>query len=208
MIEWITGFMDSLGYVGIALLMFLENIFPPIPSEVVMPLAGFTAAQGDLSLVGVIVAGVVGSVLGALPWYFAGRVYGAERVRKFADHYGRWLTVSRDDIDQATHWFSRHGRSAVLIGRMVPAVRTLISVPAGVCEMNLPTFLLFSTIGTTAWTALLAFAGYMLRDQWAVAGDYVGPISKVVLAAIALWFVVRAARQWRGRQPAESDVRR
>src|SRR4029450_4976904 len=101
-IDWITGLMNALGYAGIALLMFLENIFPPIPSEIVMPLAGFTAAQGGGSLVGVILAGAGGSLAGALPWYYAGRIYGAERMRDFADRYGRWITVSPEDIDHVT----------------------------------------------------------------------------------------------------------
>jgi len=205
MIDWITSLMSTLGYGGIALLMFLENVFPPIPSELVMPLAGFTTAQGDLSMVGVIVAGTIGSLLGALPWYYAGRIYGIERMRGFADRYGRWLTVSREDIDQSTGWSAHHGRSAVLIGRLVPAVRTLISVPAGVCSMPLPQFLLYSTIGTLVWTAVLTFAGYLLRDQWAVVGDYVGPVSKIVIAALIVWFVVHAVRQWRSRQPAVSE---
>jgi membrane protein DedA with SNARE-associated domain len=206
MFDWITGLMNGLGYAGIALLMFLENIFPPIPSEVVMPLAGFTATQGGMSLVGVIVAGSLGSLLGALPWYYAGKVYGHKRMREFADRYGRWITVSPDDIDHATDWFNRHGRSAVLIGRLVPGVRTLISVPAGISGMGLFPFLLYSTIGTVTWTSLLAICGYILRDQWSAVEAYISPVSTILIAGLVLLFAYRFVRQWRGRRRQRREM--
>jgi membrane protein DedA with SNARE-associated domain len=206
MFDWITGLMNGLGYAGIALLMFLENIFPPIPSEVVMPLAGFTATQGGMSLVGVIAAGSLGSLAGALPWYYAGRVYGHKRMREFADRYGRWITVSPEDIDHATDWFNRHGRSAVLIGRLVPGVRTLISVPAGISGMGLFQFLLYSTIGTVAWTSLLAICGYILRDRWSAVESYISPISTVLIVVLVLWFASRYVRQWRGRRRQKREM--
>jgi membrane protein DedA with SNARE-associated domain len=186
--------------------MFLENIFPPIPSEVVMPLAGFTATQGGMSLVGVIAAGSLGSLAGALPWYYAGRIYGHKRMREFADRYGRWITVSPEDIDHATDWFNRHGRSAVLIGRLVPGVRTLISVPAGISGMGLFPFLLYSTIGTVIWTSLLAICGYILRDRWSAVESYVSPISTVLIAVLVLWFASRYVRQWRGRRRQKQEM--
>jgi membrane protein DedA with SNARE-associated domain len=206
MFDWITGLMNGLGYAGIALLMFLENIFPPIPSEVVMPLAGFTATQGGMSLVGVIAAGSLGSLAGAIPWYYAGRIYGHKRMREFADRYGRWITVSPEDIDHATEWFNRHGRSAVLIGRLVPGVRTLISVPAGISGMGLFPFLLYSTIGTVAWTSLLAICGYILRDQWSAVESYISPISTVLIVVLVLWFASRYVRQWRGRRRQKQEM--
>ena len=203
MIDWITGLMNTLGYAGIALLMFLENVFPPIPSEIVMPLAGFTSVQGGMSLVGVILAGAFGSLAGALSWYYAGRIYGHKRMREFADRYGRWITISPEDIDRATDWFNRHGRSAVLIGRLVPGVRTLISVPAGISGMGLFPFLLYSTIGTVVWTALLAICGYILRDQWSSVESYLSPVSTVLIAVLVLLFAFRFVRQWRGRRHQE-----
>jgi membrane protein DedA with SNARE-associated domain len=203
MIDWITGLMNTLGYAGIALLMFLENIFPPIPSEIVMPLAGFTSVQGGMSLVGVILAGAFGSLAGALSWYYAGRIYGHKRMREFADRYGRWITISPEDIDRATDWFNRHGRSAVLIGRLVPGVRTLISVPAGISGMGLFPFLLYSTIGTVVWTALLAICGYILRDQWSSVESYLSPVSTVLIAVLVLLFAFRFVRQWRDRRHQE-----
>lgn len=138
----------SRGYLGVALLMFLENIFPPTSSEFIVPMAGFAAAQGNLNFALVIIAGVVGSMLGALLWYYTGRLLGAERLQHRADRYGRWLTVSVGDVDAASGWFKRHGGVAVFLGRLVPAVRTLISVPAGIARIELLSFLALSAGGT------------------------------------------------------------
>ena len=166
MFDWITGFVRGSGYVGVLVLMFAENIVPPIPSELIMPLAGFTAAEGQLRLALVIACGTIGSVVGVLVWYDVGRQLGLARLKRFASRHGRWLTVSPRDIDRANAWFVRHGASAVLIGRLVPTVRTLISVPAGIARMPLPRFLAWSSLGTSLWTALLAGAGYLLRSQY------------------------------------------
>ena len=135
MAEWIIGFIEQYGYVAIVALMALENIFPPLPSELIMPFAGFSAAQGSVSFVGVVVAGTCGSLLGTLPWYAAGRWLGSERLDRFIDRHGRWITITHDELEHARRWFERHGTPAVLFGRMVPAVRTVISVPAGVTRM-------------------------------------------------------------------------
>jgi membrane protein YqaA with SNARE-associated domain len=127
MTEWITNTMTSMGYLGIALLMFLENLFPPIPSELIMPLAGFTVHEGQMQFIPAVVAGIVGTVVGALPWYYLGRVVDEEKIEKLADKYGKWITVSAKDIQKANQWFNRHGSKAVLLCRLVPGVRTLIS---------------------------------------------------------------------------------
>jgi membrane protein DedA with SNARE-associated domain len=156
MFEWITGFMNSMGYIAILFLMFLENVFPPIPSELIMPLAGFTASQGKLTLIGVIIAGTIGSVLGTLPLYYVGHVIGEERLKKWAEKHGKWLTVSPDDIENASRWFQRHGNIAVLVGRLVPGVRSLIAVPAGIAKMSMPLFLAYSAVGSAMWTTCLA----------------------------------------------------
>src|SRR5687767_8334789 len=147
MLKWISDLMNDLGYWAITFLMFLENIVPPIPSEVVMPLAGFTAAQGKLSLVGVIIAGTIGAVLGALPIYYLGRTMGPERLKQWADKHGRWLTVCGEDIDKAKKWFDRYGKIAIMLGHLAPGVRSFISLPAGMTRMNLPLFLLYTAIG-------------------------------------------------------------
>lgn len=191
MFDWITGLVEQTGYVGIALLMLAENVFPPVPSELIMPLAGFTAARGDLSMAGVIVAGTIGSLAGALLWYYIGRWVGCQRLKRWAAKHGRWLTVEPEEVDQAAAWFRQHASMAVLVGRMVPAIRTLISVPAGVAEMELPKFLAFSALGTAAWTALLAMAGYLLEDQYQQVQGWLNPVSNVIFAGILLWYLYR-----------------
>ncbi len=191
MFDWISGFVERAGYWGLALLMLAENVFPPIPSELIMPLAGFSAARGELSLVGVILAGVLGSILGALLWYAVGRWLGCERLKRFAARHGRWLTLSPSEIDEAQSWFRRHGGKAVLIGRVVPGVRTLISVPAGIAEMPLVPFLIYSTVGTALWSALLACAGYWLEDQYETVAGYLNPVSNVVFGLIVAWYLYR-----------------
>src|SRR4028119_1799709 len=123
MFEWITNLMNSLGYFAVVVLMFLENMFPPIPSELIMPLAGYTVTKGKLTFVGVVLAGTLGSVLGALPLYYLGQFIGEERLKTWADQHGKWLTVSREDIEQSRSWFDRHGSKAVFLCRLVPGVR-------------------------------------------------------------------------------------
>lgn len=195
MLQWVTGVMNSMGYLGIVLLMFLENVFPPIPSELIMPLAGFTATQGKLSLVGVIVAGMIGSVLGALPLYFAGKLAGEERLKAWADRYGKWLTLSGDDIEKAKSWFEQHGGKAVLFGRLVPGVRSLISIPAGLSAMPLPLFLLYSALGTGIWAGILAWAGQLLGKNYRKVDQYSGPAAYVVLGLLLVGFAVWVARR-------------
>lgn len=180
--------METLGPFGIALLMFLENIFPPIPSEVIMPLAGYQAAIGQMSIVVVILAGLAGSLLGIIPWYYLGYAIGEKRIVALAERYGRWLTMTPEDVETADEWFRKRGYLAVFLGRLVPTVRTLISVPAGLSRMPFILFLGFSTIGTFLWTAGLALAGYLLGQQYAVIEDYVGPVSNaVVIGAVAIY---------------------
>ncbi len=183
--------MDSLGAFGIALLMFLENIFPPIPSELIMPLAGYQAAIGQMSMVTVILAGTIGSLLGIIPWYYAGKLIGKRRLKHLAARHGRWLTLSPDDVDSADGWFRRHGFSAVLFGRLIPTIRTVISVPAGIAKMSLPIFLLLSAIGSLVWTSLLAGAGYLLGKNYEAVEAYVGPVSNVVLGLIVIIYIYR-----------------
>jgi membrane protein DedA with SNARE-associated domain len=190
MVEWITNTMQSLGYVGIGLLMFLENLFPPIPSELIMPLAGFTVAKGDMALVPAIAAGVIGTMVGALPWYYLGRFLGEVRIKRWLDRYGKWIGISVEDIDKSKYWFYRHGSKAVFFGRLIPGIRTLISLPAGFSEMPLSQFLIYSTLGTIAWVGLLTFAGYLLGDNYELVDEYLGPVSKIVLVGLVIAFVI------------------
>jgi membrane protein DedA with SNARE-associated domain len=189
MVEWITNTMSSLGYLGIGLLMFAENIFPPIPSELIMPLAGFTVAKGEMNFVFAVLAGVLGTVLGALPWYYAGKIVSEERLRALADKYGKWMALSGKDIDKADRWFDRHGNQAVFFCRLVPGVRTLISLPAGISGMPLAPFLLYSTLGTTLWVGLLTYLGFVLGDNYDLVDEYLGPVSKIVLGLLVVAFI-------------------
>jgi membrane protein DedA with SNARE-associated domain len=199
MVEWITGLMSSLGYVGIALLMFLENLFPPIPSELIMPLAGFTVSKGEMALVPAIAAGVIGTMLGALPWYYVGKIAGETRIRRWLDRYGRWIGISAEDIDKSKKWFYRHGTKAVFVGRLIPGIRTLISLPAGFSGMAMPQFLIYSTLGTLAWVGLLTGAGYLLGDNYEQVDGYLEPVSKLVLAGLliifGIWLVLKLKRR-------------
>ncbi len=182
------------GYLGVFLLMLAENIFPPIPSELIMPLAGFAAARGDMDMITVILAGTAGSVVGALPWYYAGLLFGKDRLKAIAARHGRWLTMTPADIDQASDWFARYGITAVFFGRLVPAVRTLISVPAGIVRMRMLPFLFFSTVGSLLWTAFLAFAGYVLESQYELIEEWIDPISKSVMLLIIGIYLYRFIR--------------
>jgi membrane protein DedA with SNARE-associated domain len=191
--DWITGFIEQSGYLGLFLLMFVENIFPPIPSELIMPLGGFTAARGDLHIALVIIAGTLGSLAGALFWYYVGRWVGAARLKRWAARHGRWLTLAPNEVDQANAWFDRHCGKAVFFGRLLPTVRTLISIPAGIAEMSLPRFLLFSTLGTAIWTGLLAGAGYLLEAEYRKVAEYLNPVSDAVVAILVLGYLYRVA---------------
>ncbi|MDN4052459.1 DedA family protein [Massilia sp. YIM B02763] len=193
MFEFITDFLKEHGYLGLFALMVLENVFPPIPSEVIVPFAGFVAAHGELHLAGVLLAGTLGSVVGALPWYYAARAYGAKRLKRAAARHGRWLALTCGDVDKALHAFDRHGGKAVLFGRLVPALRTLVSLPAGIAAMKLPTFLLLSALGSLAWTALLAATGFVLKDQYEHVAEFVDPVSKAVLGLLLSWYLYRVA---------------
>jgi len=193
MFDGITGFIEAVGWVGIGLLMFIENVFPPIPSELIMPLAGFNAAAGDQSLVVVILAGSAGSLAGAWLWYWIGKKIGTSRLKRLAARHGRWLTITPEELDRSNAWFGRHGGLAVLIGRLIPTVRTFISVPAGVARMPLARFLAYSSAGTVAWTTFLALAGYLLESQYDKVSGWLNPISTgvvVLIVAYYLWRVV------------------
>lgn len=199
MLEWITNIINSLSYLGIMLLMFLENIFPPIPSEVIMPLSGFAATQGKLNIALVILAGTAGTVLGGLPWYYTGKHLGEKRVKRLADKYGKWLTVSSEDIEKANRWFDKHGGKAVMFCHLVPAIRTLISIPAGINRMNLVPFLVYTALGSGFWAGLLAIAGYMLGNNYQFVEKYADPASKILLVALIAAFIIWVVRRKRKR---------
>ncbi len=192
MFDWITQLIDRAGYIGIALMMFVESVFPPIPSWLVMPLAGFEASAGRFSPAAVVLAGTIGSTLGAICWYMVGRLVGVERLTRFAARHGHWVTMTPAEVDRADRWFDRHGAPAVMLGRVVPVVRTFISIPAGVFEMNLRQFILFTAIGDAIWNGMLTTAGYLLRAQYDQVRDYINPVASAVLAVAITTYFVRA----------------
>lgn len=191
--DLITRAVEASGYLGVALLMLAENLFPPIPSELIMPLAGFTAARGELNLAGVILAGSAGSLAGAWFWYRVGARLGLERLKRWAGRHGRWLTLTPEELDAADRWFDRHCAAAVLIGRLIPTVRTLISVPAGISGMAPGRFLLWSGLGTALWTGALATAGWALEDRHDRVAAWLNPLADLVLAGVVLGYLYRVA---------------
>lgn len=186
--EWILMVMDKLGLVGVALMMFLENVFPPIPSELIMPAAGFAAAIGELSLISVIIAGTIGSVLGALPLYYLGSRLDETRLIRLTERYGKYLLITPKDIISAQAWFDRHGKTVVFFGRMIPAIRSLISIPAGMARMSLLPFLMLTAMGSMIWSALLAYAGFVLGANYKKVGIYIESVSHYVVLLMVLIF--------------------
>ncbi|MEH0935530.1 DedA family protein [Micromonospora psammae] len=205
-VGYVTGLVERLGGPGAGLAVALENLFPPIPSEVILPLAGFTAAQGRISLIGAILWTTLGSVVGAWLLYGIGAALGRDRMRAIV---ARLPLVKLDDVDRTEAWFLKHGVKAVFFGRMIPIFRSLISIPAGVERMPVGTFLLYTTLGSLIWNTTFVMAGYLLGENWHVVEAYVGSFQKVVIAACvaaAGWFLfsrVRRARQ--ARATAASD---
>lgn len=191
MFEWILHIIESGGYAGIFFLMILENLFPPIPSELVIPLAGFAAAKGDLNIIGVLFATVSGGLAGSIPWYFLGRLYGIERLKKLTYRFGRILTLSANDVDAAQAWFRKHGHLAVFFGRLMPTVRTLISVPAGIARMPFGRFLVYSFFGTAIWTMMLLFFGYVLESQYETMSKYIDFVSNAIIFAFIAIYLYR-----------------
>ncbi len=190
MSDWVVRLIEQSGYLGVGFLMFLETIFPPIPSEVIMPVAGVAAAQGKLGFLAVVASGTTGAMLGNIVWYLAARALGVDRLKPFIDRYGRWLTISWPEVQRAQGWFVAHGMGVVLVGRLVPTVRSLVSVPAGLLRLRFRTFFIASLIGTAIWTAVLAGAGYKLEENVSEVGKIVGPASNAVLIVLAgayLW---------------------
>jgi membrane protein DedA with SNARE-associated domain len=194
MADWITDLIVEHGYLAVAALMFLENVFPPIPSELIMPFAGYAAARGDIDPIGVLIAGSAGSLLGALAWYVVGYQLGGQRFNRFVRRHGRWLTITEADVDRAQRWFDRRGGIAVCIGRLIPAVRSVISVPAGIAQMRLGRFLLWSSIGTFVWTGLLAALGYVLGTRFTEVEAWLQPVSWAIVAIAIGGYLYRLYR--------------
>jgi len=197
--DWAVGVMETIGAPGAGLLVALENLFPPLPSEVILPLAGFTASQGSFTVGGAIFWTTLGAVVGAIALYWIGAALGRRRLRAIVD---RMPLVDLHDLDRTEEWFDRHGKAAVFFGRMIPVFRSLISVPAGIERMSFGAFVLLSTAGSLIWNTVFVLAGYYLGENWHVAEQYAGVFSRTVVvlaAAFLLWWVVkRVLRNRRG----------
>ncbi len=189
--DWIIRLVDWAGYWGVALLMLLETVFPPVPSEVIMTVAGVSAARGHMTLEGTILAGTAGAMLGNWLWYWVAIKFGEARLHVFIDRFSRWLTLDWDEIERGERLFEKHGSIIVLVARMIPTLRSLISIPAGIFKMSLRRFLVFSTIGTLGWSAALAGAGYFLGSQFEDVEKWLGPLSTGVIALIVLTYLWR-----------------
>jgi membrane protein DedA with SNARE-associated domain len=200
--NWVQDVINQFGYLGVALLVVIENVFPPIPSEIVLPFAGFVAQQGasavnatagaaqsDTTVVGMMIAATVGSVVGALILYFVSAAIGPERLRQFVERFGKWFGVKSADLVRAEEWFDRRSVVAVLVGRCVPLIRSIVSIPAGFRRMNLTSFVVLTAIGSAVWNIALIGAGAVLGEQWERVGEYVGVFQWLVIAAVLLLLV-------------------
>ena len=198
LLDWLATFatnvIEAVGYPGVALLIFLENLFPPIPSEAILPLAGFLAGQGRLWLPAIIIAATIGAVAGALALYALGAWFSDRRLRRLIVRHGKWLALSEADLDTANGWFDRYGGIAVLICRLVPIVRSIISIPAGLRRMPLLPFILYTALGSGIWNTVLILAGFWLGENWETVGQFVDYLEyPVVLVGIAVvaWYIWR-----------------
>ncbi|MFH8687536.1 DedA family protein [Streptomyces anulatus] len=197
---WAAGLVDTLGGPGAGLAIALENLFPPLPSEVILPLTGFAAGQGVLTLASALFWTTLGSVVGAMALYWIGMLVGRDRMHAI---WAKLPLVKVSDLERTERWFLRHGTKAVFFGRMVPIFRSLISVPAGVERMPLPVFVLLTTLGSLIWNSVLVMAGYWLGDQWEVVETYVGVLSKAVVVLVAVALAAYVAVRLRGRNQAQ-----
>ena len=188
MVEWVIGVVQAGGWPAVLALMFLENLFPPIPSEVIMPLAGFVVARGQMSMVMALLAGVAGTLLGNVFWYELSRMIGADRIRPLVGRYGRWFAVGEEDLRKAERTLEKYGPFALCFGRLLPGIRTVISIPAGLIRIPRSLFYLWTAIGSTVWTTFLLVAGYFLEDHYDQVEKWIDPLAYVVVGGILLTY--------------------
>lgn len=203
---WIEGLIAAIGYPGIVVAMALENIFPPIPSEAVLPFAGALSAKGEMNFWGAVAAGTVGSLIGAVALYAVGYIAREAGVRRIVEAYGKYVFISERDLDRGAEWFERYGEAVILFGRLIPLIRSVVSVPAGYTRMNLVRFLIYTTIGTTVWNLILTYIGRVLGENWADISELMEPYETLALALMALTavsFIGWRAFRWR-RQRSET----
>ena len=185
---------STFAYLTICLAMFLENIIPPIPSEIIMPLGGFFVYQEKLNFFILVFWGLFGTILGSLPWYYLGRLVNEKKLSRFLDKRGKYVGITSDDLAKSKRWFDKYGVSLVFWGRLVPGIRTLISVPAGMELMPLRKFFIWTTLGSLIWVAILTYAGFILGENWQMIESYLDQIKyilKPILILILVYFLIK-----------------
>lgn len=201
--NWITEVMNAYGYIGILLLIALENIFPPIPSEVILTFGGFMTTTSNMSIIGVIVFSTIGSVVGAIALYGIGLLVDVKRLEKIVNKWGGLLRLTSKDIHKANAWFNKFGVWAVFFGRLIPIVRSLISIPAGMAHMSFIVFLLFTTIGSLIWNSVLVIVGAKVGSSWSTIVRYIGTYSNIVLLLLTVMFVFVISLYYRKRKRSQ-----
>lgn len=198
--NWILQLMEQFGYFGVFFLILVENIFPPIPSEVILTFGGFMTTRTSLTLIGVIIFATLGSLFGAVILYWIGRLLDIERLEKIVARWGHILRLKKEDIYKANHWFDRYGIWTVFFCRMVPVLRSLISIPAGMNRMNMSVFLFFTTIGTLIWNTILVGLGAYLGESWELIVYYMDIYSNVVYVLLIILFIIGVIYYFRFRK--------
>lgn len=187
---WVESIISTMGYPGLYLVMFLENVFPPIPSEVVLPLAGSLTLTGKFSIPMITIVGMLGSLTGAFLFYGLGKWLGEPRVRQLMAKFGKYALLSTDDLDRSLEWFEKYDDWVIFFSRMIPIVRSLISIPAGIASMNLAKFSIYTILGTALWSFVLSFGGRLLGEQWPLIADYINTYQNVVLVLVVIGVVI------------------
>lgn len=191
MFEWSLQLIEQTGYLGVMLGMILENVFPPIPSELIMMFAGGAAKTSSLTFIGVVFWGAVGSVIGLLPWYYGAKWYGYDRLKQFANRHGRYLTLSVDEIENAHQWFIKHGEKMVFFGRLIPGIRTLIAIPVALMGMNFKKFLLISFVSSLLWDGIFAAIGYFAWGTSDTIEHYMNIGTYIIAGIVVVWYIYR-----------------
>ncbi|MGL3819595.1 DedA family protein [Sphingopyxis sp. R3-92] len=203
MTEFILNLIHSWGYLGIAVLMFLENVFPPIPSEVIMSVSGVMVAQGRFDFWTLVAVAVAGTTLGNWVWYWIGRWFGYARLKPLIDRYGRWLTLDWDEVEKLHDWFLKYGSGIVFVFRFVPIARTMVSLPAGMVRMSQVKFLIWTAAGSTIWISAIAGAGNWFGKQFAEVDRFIGPVVVLAIGSIVLLYIYRVIT-WKPKVQSDS----
>ena len=191
MADWVLQLIENHGYIAIFFLMFLENVFPPIPSEVILPLSGYIASQGSLNPLLILIASVSGAMLGVIFWYLIGRLIGQLRLEKFFEKYGVYIAITLNDYQKGLMFFEKYRRISVFFGRLIPVIRTVISIPAGLTKMRFLNFTILSTLGTIIWSGLLLHSSYFAGREYEIAAHYIGIITNVIIGLLILCYVIK-----------------